>query len=377
MSQLYIGLMCGTSLDGFDAALVRISNDNSAISLIASTFLALDPSVKKTLKHLSQEQSLDVNLLATTDRLVAKYAALAVAELLNAVDVTARDIVAIGFHGITIRHYPDGDLGYSWQIGSGSQLTAATGIDVISDFRQMDVVTGGQGAPLVPLFHDKVFNLEEQVIVNLGGIANVSYKNSDGDIVGFDTGPANTLMDEWIRHHLSKDYDNNGQWAASGKVNDNLLEVMLADDYFALPAPKSTGKEKFNLSWLVEKIRQTDQQSVASKIAAEDVQATLVELTATSIANELKSLSHDGIILCGGGAHNVLLFTRLTQLLASKKVCSSEELKIDPDNMEAMAFAYFAYCRCHDISITHPSVTGGESGVISGAWYRAKRGELN
>ena len=258
------------------------------------------------------------------------------------------------------------------QIGDGNSIAALTGIDVIADFRRKDIALGGQGAPLVPAFHNAIFSSkdENRVVLNIGGIANISYlpKSCDAnEVVGFDTGPGNRLMDAWCQEHTGEPYDKDGAWAATGECHMPLFYSLKNQDYFSLSAPKSTGRELFNLEWL--------HQSIAVQpddIAPRDVQATLLELTAVTIADDIKRLSDvESVYVCGGGAHNQQLLTRLGCLLENCKLSTTSELGIHPDAVEAIAFAWLAWAWQHNIPGNVPKATGAKKPTVLGCYYRA------
>jgi len=377
----FIGLMSGTSLDGIDVALVDIqsqpsTNDNK-ISLIASHSVSLPEPIKSQLIHLSFEQHININVLGETGIQLAKLFATAINDLLKSHNIDKNQIVAIGSHGLTIRHQPSGPLPFSMQITDSNLLAQLTGIDVISDFRNMDIAAGGQGAPLVPAFHQALFSEVKGgcIILNLGGIANITVLNPKQNVLGYDTGPANTLLDTWCEKHTGNTYDKNGQWAASGKIIPELLEVMLTDPYFILSFPKSTGKELFNLAWLDTQLAlYTEKMNVqVTELAPEDIQATLLQLTVLSVASQIKLFTHTKtLFICGGGVHNQTLIKQLKQQLPQHNIESTDTFGIDSDALEAMAFAWLAYCRVNLISANSPSVTGAQSQIMMGGWYSAQ-----
>lgn len=374
MSQYYIGLISGTSMDGIDAVIAEISdiakiNANGVKTLDFDTIEWSEELIQE-LKELCQPGPNEVNRMAIADRKVAASFAQACNELLKRNKLSHKDIKLIGSHGQTIRHHPDGEYGFSVQIGDGNSIAAQTQIDVIADFRRKDIALGGQGAPLVPAFHQAVFSSkdENRVVLNIGGIANISYLPKDCDaqqVLGFDTGPGNRLMDAWCMEHLGKSYDEDGKWAATGKCNMSLLHGLKSQDYFTLPAPKSTGRELFNLEWL--------QQSLVVQpddISPEDVQATLLELTACTIANDIKRLEAvDAVYVCGGGAHNSQLLECISSKLDNKKVSTTAELGIHPDAVEALAFAWLAWAWENKIPGNVPKVTGASRPAVLGGHY--------
>lgn len=370
MKQYYIGLISGTSMDGIDTVIADISQ-NKIRTLDFDTYFWPENLVEE-LKSLCQPGGNEVNRMAIADRKVAETFANACTEILSRNELSAVDVKLIGSHGQTIRHHPDGNYGFSVQIGDGNSIASLTGIDVVADFRRKDIALGGQGAPLVPAFHRAVFSStdENRVVLNIGGIANISYLpkgcNAE-DVLGFDTGPGNRLMDAWCFEHLGKDYDDGGNWAASGSCNKPLLHSLKNQEYFSLPAPKSTGRELFNLEWLHQSLTvQPDD------ISPEDVQATLLELTALTIANDINKLSDvDAIYVCGGGAHNKTLLKRISDLTDSCKVSTTDELGIHPDAVEALAFAWLAWAWENNISGNVPKVTGASRLAVLGSYYKA------
>jgi anhydro-N-acetylmuramic acid kinase len=362
----YIGLMSGTSLDGVDAALVRFDPD---VMLLETHYCGFDEGMRAELLalHVSGPSELD-RAARLALKLSAAYAD-AVTALLAKAQMQPASVKAIGCHGQTIRHRPE--LGYTIQLNQPAALAERTGITVVADFRSRDIAAGGQGAPLVPAFHDAMFSADPaaRVVVNIGGIANVT--NLPGrqvlhrKISGFDTGPGNLLMDAWISSSTGHAYDRNGSMAASGKVTTALLSRMLADPYFLAPPPKSTGRDQFNREWL--------QQIGVNGYPPEDIQATLAELTASSIASSIRQwcTPPEGVYVCGGGAHNGHLMRRLEALLAPVKVTTTLELGVDPDWVEAMAFAWLAMQCMEGRPGNVPEVTGAAGPRILGAIYPA------
>lgn len=369
MAQRYIGLISGTSMDGIDAVIVDYSN-NQCKTLDFDTYPYPDDLLEE-LKLLCQPGVNEVNRMAMADRRVAACFAEACEDLLHRNNLKAEDIRMIGSHGQTIRHHPDGEYGYSVQIGDGNSIAVLTGIDVVADFRRKDIALGGQGAPLVPAYHQAVFSSpdENRVVLNIGGIANISYlpKGCAADnVLGFDTGPGNRLMDAWCKTHTGKEYDDSGNWAASGQCHMPLLHSLKSQDYFKLPAPKSTGRELFNLEWL--------QQSLVvqpEEIAPEDVQATLLELTALTIAHDINALGAvDTVYVCGGGARNTHLMQRIAVHLKNIKLTTTEELGIHPDAVEALAFAWLAWAHENNVQGNVPKVTGASRGAVLGTLFK-------
>jgi anhydro-N-acetylmuramic acid kinase len=299
---------------------------------------------------------------------IARQSAAAVQAILSRQQLIAKQITAIGSHGVTIRHMPE--AGMTWQIGNPSLLAELTGIDVIADFRNSDIAAGGQGAPLVPAFHQTMFGQINQptVVLNLGGIANISVLKNGEPLVGFDTGPANTLLDSWCQKHTTNAFDKNGDWAQTGQCIKSLLDALLQADYFSQPWPKSTGKERFNLAWLDEYLDDLGLQEAKP----EDIQRTLIDLTARSAAEAISAfLSSGQVVVCGGGARNGLLMSCLREQLNGIKVTTSDEFGLSGDDLEAMAFAWLAYCRINSIKAGLPEVTGAKHATVLGAWHCA------
>lgn len=361
--------MSGTSLDAIDASIVDISDDSAIIK--NSLDYPIPTELRQQLLTLINNKGGDnIELLGEVDAKLGIIFAQAVNQLLKDSPYTAEDISAIGSHGQTIRHRPDSKTPYTLQIGDASRISELTGISTVSDFRRRDIAAGGQGAPLVPAFHRAVFGseTENRCIVNIGGMSNVSYlsKNTEDKTAGFDTGPGNILLDSWCLLQTGNSYDKDGNWARSGKLSTDLLNTMQKDPYFSQPPPKSTGREYFNLDWI-------NSQLSDSKINANDVQNCLTELTARTIINAIDSYfpKTSQIIICGGGAYNNYLNERLQQLAANRLLLDTSAHGIDPNWVEAAAFAWLAHCTLNGIPANEPAVTGAHSRVILGAIYPA------
>jgi len=370
--DLYIGLMSGTSLDGIDAALVSFKDKQA--SVIETTCLPLSKTIKDEIRSLINPKTNEINRLMSLDVQLAKIFSEAVKQLLIKANVKKKDIVAIGSHGQTIRHLPTSEYPSTLQITDPNIIAEVTGITTIADFRRRDMAAGGQGAPLVPAFHEKIFrhNEKNRVILNLGGIANITILPADKNIpiTGFDTGPANTLINNWIQQHKNKSYDENGSWASSGQINEDFLNALLSDEYFTLLPPKSTGTEYFNSSWL------SNHLSEFPFVSAEDVQASLTRFTARTISNAIntyatKITNVDEVIVCGGGVHNNYLMQQLQEELLNIKINSSAKYDLDPDYIEATAFAWLAKQTIEHKTGNLPEVTGAKNKVILGAIYQA------
>lgn len=363
-SSFFIGLMSGTSLDGVDAALVKFDNVGTC-RLQSQHYLPFTEKLREHLLALNTPGDNEVERCQLLANQLARHYAECIAVLQRQSGVSARQISAIGMHGQTIRHRPE--LGYTVQIGNAALLAELTGVSVVADFRSRDVAAGGQGAPLVPAFHRAVFAdvAQHRVVVNIGGISNISDLDPSGSTGGFDCGPGNLLMDGWIKRHLGLAYDKDGAWAASGHVIPELLHTLLAHPFFAQSPPKSTGRDTFHMDWLV--------QHLSPALAAADVQATLLELSARTIADAIEQHCAGAaeIYLCGGGAHNQVLYARLQALLDGRKLASSDALGIAADWVEAAAFAWLARQTLLGQPGNMPAVTGAAGPRILGAIYPA------
>lgn len=364
----YLGLMSGTSLDGLDIALCRF-NDDGRPELKAATTVPLPAALKQGLWALTQPSAAELDQFGYLDRSFAIFCADAINDFLTTQEIATQAVVAIGSHGQTVRHRPDSDPRFSIQLGCAATIAALTGIDVIANFRQKDIALGGQGAPLAPAFHRALFHQpgKRLALVNIGGIANATIFDTNGNMTGFDTGPGNGLMDSWYQLHHPEapvTFDHGGGWARQGKINSRLLQRCLADPYFSRKGPKSTGREYFQLSWLHNQLR--DLQASPA-----DTQRTLLELSAQTIAQPLLQAQPETCYLCGGGAHNRLLQARLDELLPDTQVASSAAIGVDPDTVEALAFAWLAWCFVARKPIQLSEVTGAGRNAILGALYPA------
>lgn len=358
--------MSGTSLDGVDALLVDFGADQPHV--LASYHQPYPPELRATLLTLSQASHPELHLLAQLDVMLAELYAATVQTLLTHADLTAQEVQAIGSHGQTIRHHPHGQHPYTLQLGDPNIIAERTGITTVADFRRRDIAAGGQGAPLVPAFHAALFRTpaHTRVILNLGGMANITVLPPQEDpITGFDTGPGNVLLDAWVARHQGTTYDADGAWAAGGSPLPTLLQRLLADPYFSQVPPKSTGRERFNLAWLENRLDGTE--------SPQDVQATLLELTAQSVALAVTDYAStaEEILVCGGGAYNRALLQRLAIHLAPRTVHSTADYGVDPQAVEAMAFAWLAQQTLRGIPGNLPAVTGARHPVILGGIYRA------
>lgn len=362
MAEYFVGLMSGTSMDGIDAVLVRFADRR--VDIAATHHQAYAETLRFSL-HRAATTSADEPLenIGSLDRQVGECFRDAARAVMEQGSVRAADIRAIGSHGQTVRHQPGGDRPYSLQIGNPDIIASGTGITTVADFRTADIAAGGQGAPLVPPFHDWLFRSrdESRIILNIGGIANVTVlPRGDAPVTGFDTGPGNTLMDGWIRRHRGRQIDEGGGWAAAGTVLETLLDRMLDCGYFRQEPPKSTGLEDFNLDWL--------SGFGIDRYDPADVQATLCELTARSVALQAETHAADArsMFVCGGGAHNRHLLQRLARNLPHLSIASTSAVGLDPDWVEAVAFAWLAMRTMNNEPGNLPSVTGASRKVVLG-----------
>ncbi len=391
----YIGIMSGTSLDGMDVVLASFTDE---VQLIATHSKDFDKGLKSVLLALCQpngirqlldtEQLLDDNIkiplhdksmmseldwFGWASRVYGEFASEVIAELLGKANISTDEVIAIGCHGQTVRHRPE--YGFSLQLLDPNVLAERTGITVVSDFRRRDMAVGGQGAPLVPAFHQALFaNTEKQrIILNLGGIANITVLGTE--VIGYDTGPANLLMDAWATQHIDSPYDNNGDFARSGEVITELLKQLLRHEYFTKSAPKSTGREDFHLAWLEEQLEDFSHHHPTARFSPADVQATLAELTAVSATQEIARYADDKqrskqqgeLFVCGGGAYNNYLLERLQALLTKQwQVLTTDKLGLAPTWVEATAFAWLAKQTLMGEVANLPAVTGADKAVVLG-----------
>lgn len=365
MPDTFIGLMSGTSLDGIDAVIARFDAPGNPPALVHSHFQPFQPQLRDCLLALNEPGRDDLHRAAVSANQLAHAYAAAIRTLLAQAGLATRDITAIGCHGQTVRHRPD--AGYTTQLVNGALMAELTGITVICDFRSRDIAAGGQGAPLAPAFHLHAFGAasEHRAVVNIGGIANITYLPPGGIGAGFDCGPGNALMDEWITAHLGRPYDDNGAWAATGTVLPKLLNTLLAHEFFARKPPKSTGRDTFNLAWV--------RRALTGSEAAADVQATLLALTAEGIATGVERHGSDAaaVFVCGGGAHNHALMARLALRLPNQRVANTSAIGVDADWVEALAFAWLARQTLLREPGNVPAVTGARGSRILGAIYPA------
>jgi anhydro-N-acetylmuramic acid kinase len=362
---IYLGLISGTSMDAIDAALVDF--DVAPPKIIATSATPFDPALKRRISALiDHADRVALDEVGQIDVELGRAFARASLALMQSAGVGPSQITAIGSHGQTLRHRPDLPAAFTWQIGDPNILAEMTGVSVVADFRRRDVAAGGQGAPLLPVFHDQVFrsDSEDRVVANLGGIANITILARNSSVTGFDTGPANRLLDAWISQHQGKDFDADGAWAASGRIDQTLLRELLDEPYFRLPPPKSTGRELFNMPWLENKLGLFSREP-------RDVQATLQQFTAATVAAAVRQYAPGAsLYLCGGGAHNLGLLNALAALIAPNRVASTAALGLDPDYVEAVAFAWFAMRTLEGLTSSAGSVTGAKGARILGGIYR-------
>jgi anhydro-N-acetylmuramic acid kinase len=370
-SELYLGLMSGTSADGIDAALVRFEGEGRALrcELVRGRTFAWDPALRGTLVALGQgADSVSLDTAGMLDGRIAMAFADAALSLLQQAGVPRGRVRAIGSHGQTIRHRPHADPPFTWQLGDGNVIAERSGIATVADFRRRDVAAGGQGAPLMPAFHAALLGStqEDRAVLNLGGIANFTLLPSVGDVRGFDTGPANALMDAWCERHTGQTYDADGAFAARGQVDASLLARLLAEPWFAAPPPKSTGREHFHLDWLHARME-------GAAVSNADVQATLLELTARTVADALQMTQPDTrrVLVCGGGVRNPVLMARLAAYMPQAVVESTATLGLDPDYVEAMGFAWLAREALAGRPGNLPAVTGASGRRVLGTVYPA------
>lgn len=363
---LYLGMISGTSADGIDAALVRFEPD---CELVFGHTYRWDASLRARLIELGQGgAATSLDELGELDTRLARAFADAALRAIAEAGIDTRRVVAIGSHGQTVRHRPESVAPFTWQMGDGNVIAERTGITTVADFRRRDVAAGGHGAPLMPAFHAAILksDAEDRAVLNLGGIGNFTLLPRSGEVRGFDTGPANALLDAWCERHTGQPYDAGGAFALRGCVHPPLLARLSADPWFALPPPKSTGREQFHLPWLESLLG-------LEPVAATDVQATLLELSAITIADALQSTQPGTtrVLGCGGGVHNAALMARITAHLPGIVVESTAAHGLDPDYVEAMGFAWLARETLAGRPGNLPSVTGARGPRVLGTVYPA------
>jgi anhydro-N-acetylmuramic acid kinase len=367
-SEIFIGLMSGTSLDGIDVAIVDFAEFPPRPLYCATT--PYTESIRQRLQQLCHSPTTSLDNLYSLDAELGELYAQSVNSALHNASIDHSQVSALGSHGQTIRHSPDSTYPFSAQIGDPNRLAALTGVTTVADFRRKDIALGGQGAPLAPAFHRFLFQstAESRALINIGGIANLTYLPADSKqrVIGFDTGPGNTLLDHWNQKHRGSGFDESGAWARAGRVIESLLQNMLSDDgYFRLAPPKSTGTEHFNPDWLTHFLKHEYDPT--------DVQTTLTELTAITIARAIATLPTvpEKCFICGGGAHNQYLLERLAFALPECAVATTSALGLDPDYVEAVAFAWLARERINLRSGNIPEVTRASQATILGGIYSA------
>jgi len=363
--QIFIGLMSGTSLDGIDAIAIDLQGQPR---ILATHYQPYDINLRQQIRQLCQGCPNELGLYAELDSQLGYEFANAAISVIDKTGLTPQHIRAIGSHGQTVRHYPDGKHPNSLQIGNPNIIAEQTGITTIADFRRRDMAAGGQGAPLVPAFHEAYFRSPKQdrIILNIGGIANLTLlpAKNNSPVTGWDTGPGNTLMNAWIHKQQQKPQDTDGRWAAEGTCNQGMLEQMLADPYFQKMPPKSTGPEYFNLTWLKQFLERYPDNPV-------NIQATLCELSTHSITMAIESspLENPDVFVCGGGSHNPHIMQQLTSQLNNCKVDTTQALGIDSDWVEAAAFAWLGHQTLNGKAGNLPTVTGAGKEVLLGCIY--------
>jgi anhydro-N-acetylmuramic acid kinase len=370
MPAYYVGLMSGTSVDGIDAVVVDLAGERPV--LVAAQGSSWDSQLREQIFHtLEHPEHLSLQAFGSLDAALGDAFADAALAIIDKAGLKPSDIAAIGSHGQTLFHAPSAQPAFSLQVGDGSRIAARTGITTVADFRRRDIAEGGQGAPLVPAFHQAVFSARDlsRAILNIGGIANLTLLPAGGGTVtGFDTGPGNVLMDAWTGRHRTRPFDLDGEWARSGTFSEALLAHLMDQPYLQLPPPKSTGRELFSLAWLDRQLKDG-----FSALAPDTVQATLAEFTVASIADALKRFSEavQELYVCGGGAGNSFLMERLQAHLPACRTASTEALGLHPDWVEATAFAWLASRTLAGHPGNLPGVTGARRAAVLGAVYPA------
>lgn len=372
-AQLYIGAISGTSMDGIDCAIIRL--EHGRLSLLASKTFPYPENLRNSLFSVCAAPSVTLADFGQLDIAVGKEFAHAINKLMAENNINSASIQAIGSHGQTLYHLPTGPNPFSLQIGDPNTIAQLTGITTVADFRRRDMAAGGQGAPLAPLFHQYFFHHAEidRCLLNIGGISNITWlgTNADDTPIGFDTGPGNAMMDLWISQWLNQPYDDAGNWAARGTLNTELLQCLLQEPYFSAAPPKSTGRELFNLVWLEQRLRDFRQ------VSPEDVQRTLLELTAVSASTAILASQPDArrteteLLVCGGGAHNKLLMSRLAELLPLMRVSSTQQHGMSPDWIEASTFAWLASRTLKKEKTDTRGLTGASQAIVLGGLYYA------
>ena len=364
MADIFIGLMSGTSADSIDCATLDLSTEK--INILGCNNFDIPKNLKAEIIQCSQSEKIGEELIESLNFKMAKVLVSSVKEVINELNINIKDIIAIGSHGQTIKHEPRSKNPYSLQIGDPQKISNDLNVTTIGNFRDHDIEAGGEGAPLTPLFHEKVFGRDKKrkAIINIGGITNITALDYP-KVIGFDTGPGNCLMDCWSRLHNIGNYDDKGNWAASGTINQALLDHMMQDEYFSLKHPKSTGPDYFNQNWILKNLKK-----LSNKVSPEDVQATLLALTVTSLINSIDDLkfSNENIYLCGGGVHNDFLCNEINKR-CDKEVQTTLKLGINPDYLEAICFGWLAKQRIENKSFNLEKITGSKGPVYLGKIY--------
>jgi len=364
VADIYIGLMSGTSADSIDCAILDLSSEE--IKILGCKNFEIPKDLKADIIQSSQSKKIEQGLIDNLNFKMAEVLVDSVKDIITDLNIEIEDIKAIGSHGQTIKHEPRSEIPYTLQIGDPQKISNDLNIKTVGNFRHDDIKAGGEGAPLTPIFHEKVFGKDKKkkVIVNIGGITNITALDHP-EVIGFDTGPGNCLMDCWSRENNVGNYDNKGSWASSGTVNQSLLETMMADEYFSRKYPKSTGPDYFNHEWIKENILKS-----SKKISPEDVQATLLQVTVLSLIESINllNLSNKNIYLCGGGVHNEFLCNEISKQ-SKAKVNTTLDLGIDPDYVEAICFGWLAKQRIENKNFNLNKVTGSKGEVYLGRIY--------
>ena len=368
MAEIYVGLMSGTSVDSVDCATMDLSSEEVRVQSCKNFEIPKD--LKKDIIQSSQSKKIDQELIDDLDFRMAEVLVESVKEIISDSNIEVKDIKAIGSHGQTIKHEPRSETPYTLQIGDPQKISNDLNITTVGNYRHDDIEAGGEGAPLTPVFHNTVFGSDgkKKAIVNIGGITNITALNYS-ELIGFDTGPGNCLMDCWSRIHNVGNYDDRGSWASSGTINQSLLGVMMEDEYFSRKYPKSTGPDYFSHEWI-----QKNLLKLSKEIPAEDVQATLAQVTVVSLIESINSLnlSKENIYLCGGGVHNDFLCSEINKQCEAR-VSTTLELGIDPDYLEAICFGWLAKQRIEKKSFNLSKVTGSKGEVYLGRIYEPSK----
>ena len=364
MAEIYVGLMSGTSVDSVDCATLDLSSEE--VRVLSCKNFEIPKDLKKDIIQSSQSEKIEQELIDDLDFRMAEVLVESVKEIISDSNIEVKDIKAIGSHGQTIKHEPRSETPYTLQIGDPQKISNDLNITTVGNYRHDDIEAGGEGAPLTPVFHNTVFGSDgkKKVIVNIGGITNITALNYS-ELIGFDTGPGNCLMDCWNRIHNVGNYDDRGSWASSGTINQSLLRMMMEDEYFSRKYPKSTGPDYFSHEWI-----QKNLLKLSKEIPAEDVQATLVQVTVVSLIESINllNLSEENIYLCGGGVHNNFLCSEINKQ-SKKRVSTTFELGIDPDYVEAICFGWLAKQRIENKSFNLSEITGSKGEVYLGRIY--------